>query len=260
MQIFDSIDHLRIDRRDAQLWTLVIAMVVILATGFALLMYPSISVAPPPLMSVNFRVVFCGFCVLNVLFVLYVVDRRATIRRLRRRLIEEHQRNAELRTKSSKDALASLPNLDHFRDRLTMEFRRAMHCRESLSLLVVDLNFSARLCSSEEITNACGDAAKALLLKLRTEDSIYLIRQSTLALLLPKTGTADAGGVADRMAAVLDEAAATGRFSFGIEIVSYPDNASTAREMEMRAVSYSHGVANEPVRRSYGQKAQPPTF
>src|SRR5881396_2984184 len=139
MRVFDHIEIDELDRRDRHLWLLAISMIVILGAGTALLMYPPVFGAPSDPSARMFQRIFVGFCALNSLFVVYLLERQVTIRRLRRRLIEEQRRNAELHAKASKDLIASLPNFAHFQDRLAMQFRRAVNSREPLSLLVVSL-------------------------------------------------------------------------------------------------------------------------
>jgi len=238
MRVFDHIEIDELDRRDRHLWLLAISMIVILGAGTALLMYPPVFGAPSDPNARMFQRIFVGFCALNSLFVVYLLERQVTIRRLRRRLIEEQRRNAELHAKASKDLIASLPNFAHFQDRLAMQFRRAVNSREPLSLLVVSLTPSKTSTQPGEIETALGDAVKAVLRKLRAEDSLYKVRRGVFAILLPGLPRTTADCFASRLAdGLADVAGALSRFSFEMETMSYPEHAAAAHEMEQMARS-----------------------
>ena len=232
-RFFDEIEIDKLDRRDWHLWLLAISMIVILGTGVAVLMYPSVFGAPAGSSDQTFQRVFVGFCVLNFLFVVYVLDRQMAIRRLRRSLIVEQRRNAELRAKASSDLIRSLPNFAHFQDRLAMQFRRAVNSDEPLSMLVVGLKPSTTPANTVDLETAHGDAVKAILRKLRAEDSIYHFGPGVFGILLPGLTPACASLVSARLAESLtDVAGAVSRFSFEIEAVSYPQHVGAAYEME----------------------------
>lgn len=239
MRIFDRIEIEKLDRRDWQLWLLAISMILILGAGVAVLMVPSVFGTPANLTGTQpLRRAFVAFCVLNFLFVVYVADRQLAIRRLRRSLIEEQRRSAELRAKASSELIQSLPNFAHFQDSLAMQFRRALNGREPLSLLVVGLKPSQTLTEPTEVETAYGDAVKAMLRKLRAVDSIYRIRPGAFGILLPGLDRVAVDTVSARLAESLTDAAgASGRFAFETERVSFPEHVSAAHEMEVVARS-----------------------
>lgn len=245
MRIFDRIEIDKLDSRDLQLWLLAISMIVILGTGVAVLMVPSVfgavasSSAAQPL-----RRAFVAFCVLNFLFVFYVLDRQMAVRRLRRSLNEEQRRSADLRARASSELIQSLPNFTHFQDSLAMQFRRALNSREPLSLLVVGLKPSPTLTDPMEVETAYGDAVKAMLRKLRAEDSIYRLHSGAFGILLPGLDQCGVDRVSARLAESLTDAAgAAGRFAFETERVSFPEHVAAAHEMEV--VARSRLAANE---------------
>jgi GGDEF domain-containing protein len=236
MQIFDQIDASRIDRRDAQLWVLAIAMILIFSVGLALLAYPAAFSAPDALSGHWLRRVFMGFCVLSFLLIGYLIERQIVIGRLRARLHEERTRAARLLSQASADLLETLPRFEHFQDRLAMEFRRAVSLQQPLSLLLVQLKFASDLEGHPESSTATGDAAKAMVRKLRGEDSMYLFSIGVFGVLLPSVRGVDAHRVADRLAEGLHDASGAGnRFSFELRVVNYPEHVSSAREMEETA-------------------------
>src|SRR6202007_2904767 len=83
------------------------------------------------------RVAYFGFCALTLLFVGYLWDRQRTVRQLKQHLLAELQRNLSLQHQASVDLLQSMPDQNHFWDRLAMEYRRAMSMQRTLSILLV---------------------------------------------------------------------------------------------------------------------------
>jgi GGDEF domain-containing protein len=236
MDIFDRIEPSKVDRRDAQLWVLAIAMILILSGGLALLAYPAIFSGPVEVSGPWVRRVFMGFCALSLLLIGYLIDRQVTIRRLRSRLQSERTRAARLLSQASADLLETLPRFEHFQDRLAMEFRRAVSLQQPLSLLIVQLKFASGLGGLPESSTAIGDAAKAMVRKLRGEDSMYLFSMGVFGVLLPGVRGMDAHRVSDRLADGLHDASGAGnRFSFEVRVVNYPEHVAAAREMEQTA-------------------------
>ena len=236
MHIFDHIDPSKLERRDAQLWMLAIAMLAIFAAGIALLIYPAAFTAPVVLSGQVLKGVFFGFCALSLLVVGYLMERRIEIARLRARLKEEESRRQRLLNEASADLLASLPATEHFRDRLAMEFRRATNAQLPLSLVLVSIEPADRLRDPGDITMAYGDAAKAMIRKLRGEDSIYLFRPGVFGVVLPGVLASNALRVEERLSEGL--AAASGdapRFSCHLKALSFPEDVATAHEMEQAA-------------------------
>jgi GGDEF domain-containing protein len=247
MRAFDRIDPTMLDRRELHLWLLAITVMLVMAIGMALLMYPTAFSEPVVLTDPTLRKTFFGFCVLSVLLAGYFLDRQLTIRQLRKRLFEEQRRVAKLRHEASAELLESLPGFGHFQDRIAMEFRRASHTQEPLSLLVVQLKPARELSEPVEITSAFGDGAKALVHTLRREDSIYQFRPGVFGILLPGVSATDAYHVLDRIADRLQAASGAGEcFSFDARIVNYPEHIATAREMEKAVVSFL--PENQPAR------------
>ncbi len=239
MRVFDQLDPTTLDRRELHLWLLAITVMLVMATGTALFMYPTVFSEPVVLTGPTLRRMFFGFCVLSILLAGYFLDRQLTIRQLWKRLFEEQRRVMNLRHEASVELLESLPGFSHFQDRIAMEFRRASNTREPLSLLVVQLKPGRELTETLDITSAFGDGAKALLHTLRREDSIHRFRLGMFGILLPGVSAADAYHVSDRIADRLRAAAGASEcFSFDIRVVNYPEQVTTARELEKAVTSY----------------------
>ena len=151
----------------------------------------------------------------------------------------------QIRREASAELLESLHGISRFRDRLAMEFRRALSTQQSLSLLTVQLKSSHKISDAREIATSFGDGAKALIHTLRQEDFIYQFRPGVFGILLPGISAADAYRVAERIADRLRAASgASERFSFEIRAINYPEHIATAREMEKAVVS--HFPVNQP--------------
>jgi diguanylate cyclase (GGDEF)-like protein len=238
MRIFDQIDPRNLNRREWELWMLALTVILILAVGMALLMYPTALSNDLIVSGTTKRKILFGFCALSVLLVGYFLDRQIVINQLRRRVAEERQRVVAIRHGASVDLLATLPGFTVFRDRLAMEHRRAASTHLPLSLLLVELNPSPQLPDKDEIDTALGDAAKALTRKLRAEDSIYRFRGGVFAIVLPGMDTENAYRISSRLTEGLHDASgASTRFSFDVHVINYPEHANSAREMEEAARS-----------------------
>ena len=124
MRVFDQVDPQRVERRELQLTMLSLSVNVILAAGAALLMYPTISAHPVIFGATTSRAMFVGFCALCVLLVGYLFDRQITVRRLRNEIAQQNLKYTQLRLQAGRDLLNSLAGLNHFQDRLVMEFKR----------------------------------------------------------------------------------------------------------------------------------------
>jgi GGDEF domain-containing protein len=94
--------------------------------------------------------------------------------------------------------------------------------------------------SPPEVSAALGDAARVLLRKLRTDDSLYHLSSGAFAMVLPNTGRAEVNQVVSRVEEGLaDASGASNRFTFDVQVVNYPEQASSAYEMERIADSFS---------------------
>jgi GGDEF domain-containing protein len=233
MRVFDRVDPNSLDGRELQLWMLAHTVIVVLAIGVGLLMYPAVFSHPANLSEIPTRVVFFGFCAVAAMTVGYFLDRQAVIRRLRAELEKERRQTAKVRREASADLLSTLPGLNCFCDLLAMEFRRASGTQQHLSLLTVELKPSSTCTEPGEVETAFGDAAKTLLRKLRSEDSLFLLEAGFFGIALPAVNASDAYALRDRlMEGLHDAAGASNRFSVGISVFSFPEHVSSAWEME----------------------------
>jgi GGDEF domain-containing protein len=236
MKIFhrDQVENL--EHSEMQLSVFVAVTVMVLAVGMAVLMYPVVFSHQTP-GDRTMRVAFWGFCGLCVLLTIYLWDRHATIRRLRRQMAEGRRQIVETRRQASVELLKTMPNLGSFQDRLPMEFRRMATTTQKLSILVINIKFPAEHSSPSETASALGDAAKVISRRMREEDSIYILAPACFGAVLPGVDLSNAERVLARVnEGLADAAGASRRFEFELKVVNYPDHASSAHELE-QAVS-----------------------
>ena len=250
MDVFDQSDPNTLETRDVQLWVLAITLLTVFALGIAALMYPAVFSSPVILSDPYMKVVFFGFCVLSALTLGYLVDRQLMIQRLRRCLAEEQTERTDLIYQTSSDLLDSLPGLGHFQDRLTMEFRRSANTTQPLTILTVALGLTRSALSPREIVPAFGDAAKAIMRRLRGVDSLFFFRAGVFAVILHQTSTENAKKTADLISEGLSDASgACDRYTFSIKVVNYPDDTSSSSEKEriVRAAAESQSDVPVPI-------------
>jgi PleD family two-component response regulator len=130
------------------------------------------------------------------------------------------------------DLLQSMPDINHFWDRLTMEFRRAAATEKTLSLLLVKAKAGQGTETANEDSAAWGDTAKALSRKLRPTDSIYRLTTDLFALVLPETDPVNAQRVALRLEEELQVVRAKFGSSYEINCYNYPEHVQSAHELE----------------------------
>ena len=159
----------RLEKRELQLTILAVVFVLVLAGGLAMFMYPLVFLHPIG-NKWTLRVAFFGFCGLTLLFVGYLLEHQRTVRKLKQQLLAELDRNVTLQHQASVDLLHSMPDQNHFWDRLTMEFRRALTMERNLSLLVVKGKAAAGSAKQNADDDAAwSDSAKAMSRKLRPD-------------------------------------------------------------------------------------------
>jgi GGDEF domain-containing protein len=220
----------RLERRGLQLTLFSAIFVLVLATGLAIFMYPLVFVHPEG-NKWTLRVAFFGFCALTVLFVGYLFDRQKTFNNLKDQLLAELERNVALQIQASADILNSMPDQNHFWDRLTMEFRRAHSMEKQLSLVLVKAKPGART-SQNDRNAALSEAAKAMSRKLRPSDSIYRLSDDFFGIVLPETETLNAKRIALRLQEELQAVRARYGSTFDLTAHNYPDHVKSSHELE----------------------------
>lgn len=222
----------KLERRELHLTVLAAVFVLVQAAGLAVLMYPLVFLRPDLGNKWTLRVAYIGFCVLTLLFSGYLLDRQRLVRRLKQNLIDQLERNIQLRQQASVDVLQSMPGQDHFWDRLTMEHRRAMTMHTALSLLLVQAQHASNDKSAKGREAVWGEAAKAMSAKLRPTDSIYNLSPELFAVVLPETDTLNAKRVAVRLQEALQAIRSKHGLSLEINVHNFPDDVQSLHELE----------------------------
>lgn len=236
MRIFDRVSPGSLEKREVQLSVFVSVTVGVLAVGTAVLMYPFVFTHQIS-NDLTLRTAFFGFCALSVLLTLYLWDRQATIRRLRRQMAEDRRQMMETRRQASVELLKTMPDFSSFQDRLPMEFRRMATTSQKLSIVVITCRFPPDHSSPSETSSALGDAAKVIARKLREQDSIYILAPACFGAVLPGVDAETAQRVCGRLSdGLADAAGAARRFQYELSVVNYPAHASSAHELQ-QAVS-----------------------
>jgi GGDEF domain-containing protein len=223
-----QLDHL--ERRGLQLTIFSAIFVLVLAGGLASFMYPLVFVHPEG-NRWTLRGAFFGFCVLTILFISYLFDRQRSFTKIKQQLLSELERNVELQIQASADLLKSMPNQDHFWDRLSMEFRRALSMEKTLSLVLVKVKSGQKTTPNIQ-QSALSDAAKTMSKKLRPSDSIYRLSDDLFGIVLPETDTLNAKRVALRLNEELQAVRARNGSLFDLTTHNYPDHVKSSHELE----------------------------
>ncbi len=220
----------RLERRNLQLTVLSAVFVLILAGGLASFMYPLVFVHPVG-NHWQLRVAFYGFCALTPLFVGYLFDRQRTFTKLKQHVLTELERNVALQIQASTDLLNTMPDQNHFWDRLSMEFRRALTMEKTMSLVLAKANPHSRATANDQKA-AVSDAAKAIAKRLRPTDSVYHLADDLFAIVLPETDTLNAKRIAVRLQEGLQEVRAKYGLIFELTAHNYPDHVKSSHELE----------------------------
>jgi PleD family two-component response regulator len=168
---------------------------------------------------------------LTILFVVYLFDRQRTVRKLKQHLLEEMERNVELRNQANVDLLHGLADARHFHDQLSMEFRRAMTMKQPLSVIAVKVNVAASVKDAKEVTAALGDAVKGIAKSLRPTDATYLLAPGLFGVILAETAASNANLIEMKIDETLRSVSA-GRYKIEITTCNYPEQVQSAHEME----------------------------
>jgi GGDEF domain-containing protein len=247
MDFFDRIPSASLERRELQLILTASLAITVLAGGLVLFMYPVVFSSTLPT-NRALAIALVGFCVLSVILAGYLIDRQKTIQRLQSQIAEDRMRSSHALKQASSDLLQALPNFDSFQDRLPKEYRRAVSAKYDLSVLVVAIHFHAALAGSTERASALVDAAKAVYRKLRELDSIYVFAAGYFGAILPGVKVSIARNICARVSeGLIDAVGAANWFTFKIDAFSYPEQASSAYDLElaMSGLLPKYGLASQ---------------
>jgi GGDEF domain-containing protein len=220
----------RLDRRGLQLTLFSAVFVLVLAGGLAVFMYPMVFVHPDG-NEWTLRAAFFGFCAITILFLVYLFDRQRSFSQIKDQLLSELERNVELQIQASSDQLKSMPDQNHFWDRLTMEFRRALTMEKTLSLVLVKVKPAVKASFNDQ-NAALSDSAKSMSKRLRPTDSIYRLANDLFGIVLPETDTFNTKRIAYRLQEELQAVRSHYGATFDLTSHNYPEHVKSSHEFE----------------------------
>ena len=130
------------DKLDWQLWVVAVALILLLGAGVLSLMVPSVFWFGEALLLRAPERAFYGLCILLVLSLGYMLQKRAKLSTLRRALFADRKKwEEQLLHNAFHDALTDLPNrillLDHLRMALA---RSKRHKNYQFAVIFIDLD------------------------------------------------------------------------------------------------------------------------
>ena len=213
-----------LEQQDWHLWILAVLLLFVLGISLLSFMFPSVfwlgnenTITAP-------QRAFFGFCVLLGLTLVYMLQRQATVRRLKRSLYQAQTAALEAEQEVHLISLTSLPELGQFRDSLAMEYRRASHAGDALSVILVD--------PGEGTEYRLGQAVLLLRQVLRPHETLYRVAARHFALILPTMRPADVAAFAAQVEQRLRRALPGGEVS--ASVIAYPEQAGSLSELEGR--------------------------
>lgn len=134
---------------------------------------------------------FFGFSVLLALVMVYMLQRQATIRQLKRELFDAQATVVAAKREAFVQTVLALPGEDQFHDALAMTYRRASTSGSHVAAAVF---ISPQAFSEEQ-----GRMGYLLRSMLRRGESLYRISDRALGVILPEMGLSDVNAIAARL-------------------------------------------------------------
>ncbi len=192
-----------LEKKDFELWSIGVLVVLILAAGFAALVLPNV-MGHHGFLRVNGRYLpqlFFGFIVLIVLFNIYTLQRRRSLQKARDRLMHELVRREAAEKLSLVDPLTELYNRRYLTQVVARESNRADRLGSEMTFLVADIDGFRAL--NTRFGHLRGDrilseVAQILKRTFRTSDTIVRYGGDEFLVLLPDTDVAQARQGVDR--------------------------------------------------------------
>ncbi len=210
-----------LDRRDWHLW--IFATLLLFTLGISLLsfMFPAVFWFHDTALKAPEHAFF-GFSVLLALVMVYILQRQATVRQLKRQLFEAQTAMAAVKREATIQAFRTLPGADQFRDALAMEYRRAATSESHLAAAV--------FISPQASLEVLGRMAYLLRSMLRRGESLYRVSDRALGVILPGVRLTDVAS----FAAQVGELSGIPKEEQEVNVTAYPDEADSLTELERR--------------------------
>jgi len=210
----------KLDRLDWNLWVLAILLILILSAGLLSFMFPAVFWMKEGVAMETQQRAFFGFCVLLGLIQVYLLQKQANVRRLKRELIEAQAALGRADREAAIQSFQTLPNEGQFHDALAMEFRRASTSRERLAVVL----FTVRGTSLEML----GSMTRMLRSMLREGETLYRISDQSVGVILPGMQLSNAAS----FATLAEDISGMPKGWLEVCTVAYPDDVSSLAELE----------------------------
>lgn len=211
-----------LERQDWRLWILAVGLLFILGASLLCFMFPPAFWFGGKLAENLQQRAFWGFSTLMGLVLVYLIQRQATIRSLKRQLFEAQSTITANERRTYQQVFLTLPGRDQMRDALAMEFRRAASGGKHVSLGLLRV-WKA---SQEEM----GHAVTLLRPLLCEEEILARISDTTLGIIFPEMEPAKATALLERakncVATQMQDA------QINTTVVAYPQGAASLAELE----------------------------
>ncbi len=208
------------ERLDWHLWLLAILLIFVLGISLVSFMFPAVFWLRDGLPLKSSERAFFGFCLLLALVLVYLVQRQATVRALKRQLYEAQSALLKAQREAAAQAFLDLPGIVQFRDALAMEYRRASVSGQRLADVVLRVPGA--------LPQTLGSVAQVLKSLLRPGESMYRIADDAIAVVLPGMKTSDAAHFCERVKVLSGGVG----WDLRIEVTGYPDNVLSLTELE----------------------------
>lgn len=211
-----------VERLDWHLWILAILLILVLGISLLSFMFPGTFWTKADLADDTTPRAFFGFCILLALVLVYLLQRQAAVRRLKRQLFDAQAAVFAAEQEACFQIFLALPGLAQFRDVLAMEYRRATTANTPLAAAL----FTAPRAGS----GALGNMARFLRCILRRGESLYRVSDNAVAAILPGMHLGEAASLAGQV----ESYSGWPKGELGVRITSYPEECQSLGQLEER--------------------------
>jgi len=211
-----------LERQDWHLWILVLLLMFVMGASLLVFMFPSAFWPEEESAAPALQRAFFGFCLLFVLALAYMLQRQATVRRLRRSLYEAQAAAVAAEREANLRGFEALPKAAQFHDSLAMEYLRASHSDGHLAVLLLE--------AAEATPEDMGHVSGLLRGILRPGETLFRISENALGVIMPGTPQK----VAAAFGTSVQERAGSLRAGMPVSVTvgSYPEEIATVSEFE----------------------------
>ena len=237
--------------RDLQLFSISLLLLLVLATGILMLIYPNLKAAPPTI-QMNTHLLpqlFFGLISLIILFNMYIVVQKKELGSTRRRLIEELIFNERMEAVSLVDPTTQIFNRRAMDQMITREVSRTNRLGSPLSLLVLDIsdfeNISSRLgtAASEQFLYEAAQLVKNV---FRGSDMVFRHQETQFLVVMPDTAEQQVDSAIKRLEGEIDRLNQGSQLAFSYGVAEFAQGSrikDTLATAERKAFLQKHDFA-----------------